>query len=264
MGTVELAYDDTGTGPVLVLLHAFPCRGALWDAQRSALAAVGWRVVTPDLRGFGRSPLGDDPPNLGAMAEDVTALLRRLDVDRYVLGGLSMGGYVAMELLRRDPDPVAGLILADTKAGADAQAARDNRERIASSVLAEGTSVLYDSVLPGLLGATTFASRPDVVTRVRGWIEAADPAAIAWAQRAMAERPESLSTLAGFASPAMVVRGSQDALSSADDVAAMLEALPRGSGVEIPDSGHLTAVEDPAALTAAIMEFVEPLRPPFC
>jgi pimeloyl-ACP methyl ester carboxylesterase len=265
MSTVELAYDSQGEGPALVLLHAFPCSGQMWVAQRAALAADGWRVVTPDLRGFGASPLGSDSPSLDRMADDVLAVLDRLGVDRCVLGGLSMGGYVAMALLRRRPEVVAGLVLADTKATADPPAAVANRERIAASVSAAGSAgdVLRESVVPALLGATTVATRPDVVATVDRFVAAASADAVAWAQRAMAARPDSLPTLADTHVPALVVWGDEDALSPRPDAEAMLAALPRGTGVELPGSGHLTALEVPEALSGTIRDFARPLRGPF-
>jgi pimeloyl-ACP methyl ester carboxylesterase len=262
---VALAAVDEGTGPAVVLLHAFPCSSDMWRAQREGLLAAGWRVITPDLRGFGDSPLGDHAPSLDAMADDVLALLDSLALDRIVLGGLSMGGYVSMALLRRRPEVVAGVILADTKATADPPAGRENRERIARAVLEAGSAgaVLREAVVPALLGETSVRERPDVVARVEEFVDAADPAAVAWAQRAMAQRPDSLPTLAETRVPALVLWGEEDALSPRPDAEAMLRALPRGSGVEIARAGHLSAIEQPAAVTAALLDFVEPLRGPF-
>lgn len=265
MSGVELAHTEDGEGPVVVLLHAFPCDSSMWQAQRAGLAADGWRVVTPDLRGFGASPLGDDDPSLDRMADDVLALLDRLGIDRCVLGGLSMGGYVTMAILRRRPEIVAGVVLADTKAGADAEAGREGRERLAARVLADGRSgpALREAVLPALLGATTVATRPSVVTRVEGYVDGAAAASVAWAQRAMAGRPDSLPTLAATTVPSLVLWGAEDVLSPRADAEAMLAALPRGTGVELSAVGHLSALEDPAAVTAALLGFVDPLRGPF-
>src|SRR5207248_2520981 len=150
------------------------------------------RVVTPDLRGFGGSELGDDEPSLDAAADDVAALLDRLELDGVVLGGLSMGGYVVMAFLRRHGERVAGIVLADTKAGAEPAEGRATRERIAAAVLADPAStVLVDEVLPTLVGASTLADRPLIYGRIRALVQSAPPAAVAWAQRAMAARPDS-------------------------------------------------------------------------
>ena len=256
---MELAYREAGTGRPLVLLHAFPLSSTMWLEQRDGLAAE-CRVITPDQRGFGGSPLGDDPPSLDAAADDVAELLERLDLQQVVLGGLSMGGYVAMALLRRHPERVAALILADTKASADADAGKANRERIAAAVESdESSTVLVDEVLPALLGGTTTSTRPLVSGRVRGLVQAAPAAAVAWAQRAMAGRPDSFDTLRGFDKPALVIVGAEDALSPPPDAEAMVEALPHGRLVVIPEAGHLTAVETPESFNAQVAGFLAEL-----
>ncbi|HZB50265.1 MAG TPA: alpha/beta fold hydrolase, partial [Mycobacteriales bacterium] len=148
----------------VVLLPAFPVTSAVWAGPAAALTAAGHRVLTPDQRGFGGTPLGPDEPSLDLVADDVARLLDSEGLPRAVVGGVSMGGYVAMALLRRHPDRVAALALVDTKATADPPAARDNRERIARTVLAESSPrVLLDDVLPALLGPTTKAERPAVL-----------------------------------------------------------------------------------------------------
>ncbi|MBB3727874.1 pimeloyl-ACP methyl ester carboxylesterase [Nonomuraea dietziae] len=188
---MQLYTRSAGTGVPVVLLHAFPLSSAMWLAQREGLSA-SCQVITPDLRGFGGSRLGDDEPSIDLMADDVAALLDQEGIERAVVGGQSMGGYVTMAFCRRHPDRVAGVILADTKASQDTEQARENRERIARQVLADGTGVLVEEVLPGLLGQTTKERRAMVFGRVRGLVQSAPPGAVAWAQRAMAARARLL------------------------------------------------------------------------
>ena len=252
---MDIAYREVGTGRPLVLLHAFPLSSAMWLAQREELAGV-CRVITPDQRGFGASELGDDEPSLDACADDLARLLDRLELDQVVLGGLSMGGYVAMAFLRRHADRAGALILADTKASADPEPARANRERIAQAVLEEDSTVLVDDVLPTLLGATSVASRPMVSGRVRGLVQAAPGPAVAWAQRAMAIRPESFDTLRAFDRPALVIVGDEDQLSPVADAQAMTDALPQARLAVLQEAGHLTAVETPEAFTAEVTGFL--------
>lgn len=244
----------------LVLLHAFPLTSAMWQAQAGALRGAA-RVWRPDLFGFGTNLLPDDDsagePSLDRMADDVAAYLDSYELGRVVLGGLSMGGYVAMAFARRHPDRLSGLVLADTKASADPEQAAANRRRIADLLESSGsTDVLIDEVFPGLLGETTKALRPMVVAQVRSMVTAAAPAGAAWAQRAMAARPNSLETLRALDIPALVIRGDQDALSSAQDTQAMVDALPQGRLVVVPDAGHLAAMENPAPVTSAIAAFM--------
>jgi pimeloyl-ACP methyl ester carboxylesterase len=251
--------------PTVVLLHAFPLDKRLWDDVVDAVADAGWDVVVPDLRGFGESAYGDDGPDdeptLSWMARDVLGILDRIGVNSAVVVGLSLGGYVAMELVRQDASRIAGIALVDTKASADTDEARANRLRVADQVLEAGsTAALARAMLPGLLGATTHADHPEVVARVRGWIEEADPAGVAWAQRAMAARPESFADLASLTVPALVLWGDEDALAPRAEQELMVEALRDARAVEIPGSGHLSAVEDPAAVVAALVPFLEDVR----
>ena len=255
--TVALHVREAGAGRPLVLLHAFPLSSAMWLEQRNGLGDVA-RVITPDLRGFGGSMLADgEEPSLDAMAADVVAVLDSLGLERVVLGGLSMGGYVAMALLRLAPERVEALLLADTKASADAPAARENRERIARTVLAEESPrVLLEDVLPTLVGETTVRERPLVHGRVRALVEGAPPAAVAWAQRAMAARPDSLETLRAADVPALVVVGDEDALAPPAEAQAMVEALPQGRLATLPGAGHLSAIETPEAFTSAARDLL--------
>jgi pimeloyl-ACP methyl ester carboxylesterase len=252
-----LHHRDTGEGPAVVLLHAFPLSSAMWLAQRDGLSDA-YRVITPDQRGFGGTPLGDDEPSLDAAADDLAGLLDAKGLDRVVLGGLSMGGYVAMAFLRRHPDRVGALLLADTKAGADPPPARDNRERIAQLLSNDPeSSVLIDDVLPSLVGETTMRERPLVFGRAKAFAQAAPAAAAAWAQRAMAARPDSFPTLVSLQVPALVVVGEEDVVSPVADAQAMADAMT-GAWLEVlPRAGHLTAMECPEEFNAVVRAFLQ-------
>ena len=254
--SIALAVTDRGAGTPVVLLHAFPLDHRMWDAQQERLVARH-RVIVPDLRGFGRSPLGGDRPDLDVVADDVASAIRALALGPCTVVGLSLGGYAAMALLRRHAELVGALVLVDTKAGADPEAARTNRERIADTLEQEGSiRVLIDEALPGLVGPTTHAERPEVVARVRALVEQADPAAAAWMQRAMAGRPDSVADLEGFGGPALVVVGEEDAIAPLGDAEVMRDALPQGSLVTLPRCGHLSALEAPDALSDALEAFL--------
>lgn len=259
MGVVDLAVRESGSGPALVLLHAFPLHAGLFDAVRAALPDR--RLVTPDLRGFGASPRGEDAPDLAAMADDVAAVLDRLGLDRVLVGGVSMGGYVTMELLRRHPDRVQGALLVDTKASADTDAAREGRLAAADAVLAQGPGVLA-AMLPALLGDTTRRSRPDVVATVSGWLADADPQAVAWAQRAMAGRPASFETLAAARVPLAVVVGEEDTLSPPAEAQAMARVRPGTPVLVVPGCGHLAVLEAPDAAAEALRAALTHLEAP--
>src|SRR3954468_3839651 len=200
---VDLYVRESGTGVPVVLLHAFPLNSAMWLAQREGMSEI-CKVITPDFRGFGGSPLGLDQPSLDVLADDIARLLDQRELDRVVLGGLSMGGYVAMAFVRRHADRLSGLVLADTKASADPEPARQNRLRIADELTANpDSSVLLDDVLPNLLGPTTMDKRPLIYGRVKALVQQAPARAAAWAQRAMAARPDSLGVLESVRVPSL-------------------------------------------------------------
>jgi pimeloyl-ACP methyl ester carboxylesterase len=255
--TDRLSVREAGSGTPLVLLHAFPLNSAMWQAQLDELPGSDGseaRVVAVDLRGFGGTDLGTDAPSLDLLADDVALLLERAGFERAVVGGLSMGGYVAMALARRHPERLAGLLLADTKATADTEQARANRERIASAVLGRNSvRLLVDEQVPEpLFGHSTATRQPGVVDRARKLIEQATPAAVAWAQRAMAARGDSLGVLAALDVPALVLVGDEDVITPVSDAEAMAAALPDAELTVLRGVGHLSALEAPEAFNRAV------------
>lgn len=256
-------YRPGATGTPLVLLHGFPLDHRMWDDVVDLLP--GERpVLAVELPGFGSSPRGEDvadalgldpAPSLETAAAGVIEALRAHGVERCVLAGLSMGGYVAMAVLEAAPELVAGLALVDTKATADAPEAIANRHRIADAV---EDSERIDEVLgmrTGLLGASSRAARPDLVARLESWIRDQGPHAVAWAQRAMAARPDRTEVLRGFVGPSVVVVGDEDELSPVPAAQHMVEALSiLGSSelVVVPRAGHMTTIEAPEAVAVAL------------
>lgn len=242
-----------GSAPDLVLLHAFPLDASMWDGYPAA-----GRVLLPHQRGFGGTDLGADEPSLDRVADDVAALLDRAGSRRVILGGLSMGGYVVMACLRHPAvrERCAGIILADTRPTPDAPAAAERRLRMADRVLAEGTQLLQEETVPSLLGETTWRERPGVVQRVRAIVRSVPAPAVAWAQRAMAARPDSTQTLRDADLPALVVAGAEDVLTPPEECEAMAKLLRDARFVCIPRAGHLTALEEPALFTEAVSGFL--------
>jgi pimeloyl-ACP methyl ester carboxylesterase len=241
----------------LVLLHAFPLDSRMWNAVREPLASH-LRVITPDQRGLGRSPLpeSDREPSLEDAARDVVALLDRLDLDRVVLGGCSMGGYLAVAVLRLAPERVGGLVLIDTKAAPDTPEAARTRLDVADRVEREGIgNWLAEANLPNLLAASTREKRPELVETVREIIESQPPAGIAWTALALRTRPDSLDLLRDSGVPALVIVGEEDPITPVAAASAIAEVMDGATLVVLPESGHLTPLEDPAGVVEAILSW---------
>lgn len=235
----------------VLLLHAFPCDGEMWASQASALEAAGYAVHVPDLPGFAGTALPAGEPDLSDVARD---LLARLDEPVDVVG-LSLGGYLAMEMLRQQPAMVRSLCLVDTKAGADDPVARQRRLAMANAVLAEDSSESLIADLPALLlGRLALESRPDLVERIESWIRSAPAATIAWYQQAMARRPEAYEVLSAAEIPITVVWGDADVMSSREDQDRMLAAMPSARFHVIRGAGHLSAVESPQQVTEHLLD----------
>ena len=253
------------SGPTVVLLHAFPFDARLWAPQAEMLAAAGWQVHIPNLPGFGGTELLLGSPSIDAVADAVLADLDNRGIDRAVLGGISLGGYVAMAMLRKRPEMFAAAICCDTKAGADTELARENRFRMAKAVTEnpqECGRILQQSMLAGLLGQVTRDTRPEVVAQVSAWLDDAGPKAVAWYQQAMADRVESFTTLGALDIPVLILWGTGDTLSPEADQIAMLQVLRRGQEVKIAGAGHLSILEQPAGTARAIMDFIAAVRRP--
>jgi pimeloyl-ACP methyl ester carboxylesterase len=222
--------------------------------------AIDVDVMTPDLPGFGMADLLADEPSLDRYADVVASLLEQQGIGDIVLGGTSMGGYTAMAFCRRHGERVRGLALIDTKASADTPEAAQGRRDMADVMESANTiAPLHEKVLPKLLGVTTTHMRPDVVDLVAKRVDQVDPNAAAWAQRAMAARPASFDTLAQLNVPSVVIVGDEDVLTPPSEAELMTESLTDTELVVVPRAGHLTPLESPLEVTAALHELLDRL-----
>ena len=266
LGSRTLAYLDNDPGatakPVLVLVHAFPLGAQMWEPQFRG-AFHGWRILAPDLRGFGGStdPRADEAePSIDDYAEDVVSLVREVAGGPVVLGGLSLGGYVAFAVMRRAPGLVRALILADTRAGADSLEGRAARKAMLTLLEREGPQGVARDMMPRLLGATTREQNPDTEDTVRLLIKRQSPNAIRDAVVRMMERPDSRALLPTLTVPALVIVGDEDVLTPPSESEAMVAAMPNASLVRIAGAGHLSNLEQGMAFEASIEAFLSGLR----
>ena len=258
--TASVSWGDREPVGTLVLLHAFPLGARMWEPQHT-LAEQGWRIVMPQFRGFDCTK--SDVPEAASLedyARDVADLLETLAVDRAVVGGLSMGGYVALELYRHAPQLFSGLVLADTRADADSPEARANRARMIELAGARGAVAIADEMVPKLLGDTTRRSGPAIEDRVRALILSNHPSAIQAALRSMMARPDSTPLLSSIALPTLVLVGEEDALTPPPLSASMAAAIRHAELVHVALAGHLSSLEQPQAFNAALANFLARLR----
>ena len=254
---VSLAVEVHGDGPAILFIHGFPLDRTLWRDQLSGL--TGWRRIAPDLRGMGRSDAPDLGYSMATYASDLAALLDALDVDRVVLCGLSMGGYVAFEFLRRWPRRVAGLILMDTRAEADTPEGKRGREQMIAMTREQGAGVVANAMLPRLLAADTPPESP-VRAHVQKMVEGTPVAGLVGALGAIRDRPDSTALLAALRGlPTLALVGAEDVITPPDVVRAMAERIPGAEFEIVAGAGHLPPVEQPAATTDRLRRFLQPL-----
>ena len=250
----------------MVLLPAFPLWSNMWEQQIEELSE-DFRVIAVDPRGFGASPplpkTSVSSPSLDLMADDVDALLEHLRVPKAVIAGISMGGYGALAFAKRHPDRLAGLILADTRASADSVAAKDARvadaryvERATALEPAERARVVFERICAQLLRPGCSID-PALIELRRRWTGEVEPTSIAWALRAMANRPDTHEVLTRAKVPVLIIAGAQDEVIDPAEGEKMFRALPEGRGrmVVIPGANHLSNLEQPDDFNAAVREF---------
>jgi 3-oxoadipate enol-lactonase len=246
-----LGFSEQGHGPALVLIHAYPLDHCMWLPQIDAFSRH-YRVVTPDVFGFG----GSQPPRpwtMADMSEALLALLNQLKIDKCILAGLSMGGYIAIPFTLSHMDRVERLILAHTRGRADLEAETTARNAMIASLKKDGTATLPDKMAPRLLAST---ATEDVKKLVRDSIQRATQEACVHAVTAMRDRADQTAHLKLIARPTLVITGAADAIIKVEDSERMAAALPAGQLSVIEGTGHLSNLENPPAFNQAVEEFL--------
>jgi pimeloyl-ACP methyl ester carboxylesterase len=268
------AFDDAGSGPAVILLHGYPFHRSMWREQIDFLSANTFRVVAPDLRGFGevsdklqfvaeaehheterQAEAYRTITMMADMAHDVAALMDKLKIDQAVICGLSMGGYVAFEFVHLFPTRARALILAGTRAPADNEQERQTRLQQVEQMLAKGMGEIAEASLPKLLAPRTLAEKPEVVVRLREMILGADPRGAAAAQRGMAARRDYSDDLAGINLPTLVIVGRDDPIRPVADAEFMHNRIRKSRLQIIEDAAHMTNMEQPEIFNRALLDF---------
>ncbi len=258
---IEMAYDDVGSGPAVVLLHGYPFNRSMWREQVELLSE-SHRVIAPDLRGLGETGVGDETAaTMEEMARDVAALLDLLEIRRALIGGISMGGYVALSFYRRFPLRTRSLLLANTRAQADTDEARRNRLEQSQAILRDGMESIADGFLSKVLAPATLAEQPLTVARVRRMITSTNPRGAASALRGMAARADNTDFLSSIFAPVLIICGSLDRLTTPQDAQLMHREI-RGSRLKIIEgAAHLSNIERPAEFNRYLADFIQALQP---
>lgn len=253
---IQMAYTDAGSGDPVVLIHGYPFNRTLWTEQVEALSS-SYRVIAPDLRGFGESDSSQGPATMNRMAQDVARLMDQLEIPRAVIGGLSMGGYVVLAFYKYFASRVRALILADTRAQADSDEAKQTRAQQAEKALAEGMAGIADAMLPKLLTPETVSKVPDIVMRVRDMMLKTKPEGAAAALLGMAEREDQTPFLSQISSPALILVGAEDAITPVADSEKMHSLIAGSRLVVLEHAGHVSNLERTAQFNEALLDFLK-------
>ncbi len=252
---INLAYTDVGAGPPVVLIHGYPFNRSLWTEQAEALRSK-YRVVAPDLRGFGDSDSSDGFARMKLLAEDVAALMDHLEIEQAVIGGLSMGGYVALAFARMIPARVKALVLADTRAQADTEEGKQARFHQAEKAVAEGMAGIADAMLPKLLTPDTVSKRPELVKRVRDMMLKTKPQGAAAALLGMSEREDQTEFISSILVPTLILVGREDAITPVADSEMMQSRIEGSRLVVIENAGHVSNLEQTEHFNDALLGFL--------
>ncbi|MCX5206610.1 alpha/beta hydrolase [Streptomyces sp. NBC_00237] len=255
-----LHYDDHGPvdGLPVLLVHGHPFNRSLWAPQARELAANGYRVLTPDLRGYGDSPLPADAPAtlLSVFADDLAALLNHVGLPGAVVGGVSMGGQIAMEFHRRHPHRVRGLVLSDTSAPAETDEGKAFRNALADRLLAEGMAGYADEVIDKMLAPYNVTAQPALAEAVLTMMRTTDPRGAAAALRGRAQRPDYRQTLPDVTAPTLILVGTDDVYTPVPAAEELHRLIPHATLTVVADAGHLPGAEQPALFNAALLDFL--------
>ena len=252
------AFGSRRAAVTIVLLHGFPHDRGLWAAQAGAAADVfpDVRLLIPDLPGFGRSsPLS--AAGMDAYADVLEPMLDRCEVEQAVIGGLSMGGYIAFAFWRRHAARTRALMLFGTKAPADTEAARDARRALIDTVQRDGVGALVPSMISTQLGVSTRRDDPALVEQIEVMLHRAPVSGVTAAAEALMGRVDSTPTLDTILVPTLVLVGDEDTITPVSDAMRIAAGIPRSRLVTVPGAGHLAPIEQPAVVNAAIAEFLD-------
>jgi len=256
---IRMAYDVMGSGPAVLLIHGFPLCRRMWQPQAQAFSAAGFQVVVPDLRGFGESGGGDRPGSMDLFADDLIALMDYLKIERAVVGGMSMGGYILLNLLSRFPQRIRAACFIVTRADADDEVGRGKRTHLIGEIEAGNPGAVPAAFGQVLFADQTVAGRPQLVEEVRGWMSATDPAGLVLGLQAIRDRIDSSPLLPNLKLPALVIGVRQDKAIPPEKSVYLAEHIAGAEFCVIEGGGHMVNLEQVDAFNRGMLGFLRRL-----
>jgi len=253
---IQLGYDEAGEGPPVLLIHGFPLCRRMWDPQMQALAAAGFRAVAPDLRGFGESEPGTEAGSTDLLADDLIALLDHLGIRKAVVAGMSMGGYVMLNLLARYPQRFSAACFIVTRADADDETARGKRNHLIAEVDAGRPGAVPDAFTPLLFADQAVADRSGLVEKVHAWMAAASSPGLVLGLEAIRDRGDSSALLPRLSIPVLVMGAREDKAIPPEKSTDLAEHIPGARLCMLSDAGHMANIEQPDAFNSALLDFL--------
>lgn len=258
-GTVNgIAFEDSGPrgGATVVFIHGFPFDRAMWEPQMREVSK-SYRAIAYDVRGLGKSPAGDGQYSIELFVDDLAALLDHLKVERAVLCGLSMGGYIALRAAERNPERLSGLVLCDTKSGPDTDEAKIKRAATIAAVKKDGVEKFAGEFIKAVLTENTLRTKPALVESLLNSVRRGSPLGISGALLAMAARTDTTASLAKLTVPVLILVGEQDKITPPSAAEAMLKAIPTAAMHVIPGAAHMSNLENPAVFNEKLLAFLK-------
>lgn len=258
IGDISIAYtikDSVAPVHTLIFIHGFPFNKNSWTPQLEAMPP-DVRAIAVDVRGHGRSTMGHGYFSIDVFAKDLLVFIQKLELNRVILCGVSMGGYIALRAAELAPDQFAGLILSDTHSQADDNVAKQKRFDTIQSLLRHGKRVFSVNFMENVLGERTRRERPEIAELIKQSIRRNELRSICSTLLALASRTDTTASLSHIHVPVLVVRGDEDRITTRAQADLLVERIPYAIYAEIPECGHLPNLEDPARFNAELASFL--------
>lgn len=253
---MKLAFEEHGEGKPIVLLHAFPLSRKMWKPQIETLVEANCRVILPDFFGFGETPLGSDTSTMEDLANGVAELLDSLEIEKAIIGGLSMGGYVTLNLYRLHPKLFSGMILADTSSLADTEEKREGRFKLIEETEAKGMSAVIEGMLPKLTSDYTKENNPQLIKHLEAEFLQTDPKGATAALRGMAQRKDHTEMLEKITVPTLLIFGKEDKVTNLEGAEILNSRIPDSKLAVIDKIGHYSNLEDSENFNKELVDFI--------